>query len=80
MRAVTTAPAIQLTDSFHTLRPDATETGTFGASLGETPGDRIGAIAVRDFDVVEADIVRDNRDGRYPSDHFPVTDCLRWPQ
>jgi endonuclease/exonuclease/phosphatase family metal-dependent hydrolase len=80
LRGETTAPAIQLTDTFRALHPDRVETGTFGAWVGETSGDRIDAILVRDFEIVEADIVRDNRDGQYPSDHFPVTANLRWPR
>ena len=80
LRGETAAPAIQLTDTFRAVYPDATETGTFGAWAGETSGDRIDAILVWDFEIVEADIVRDNRDGRYPSDHFPVTASLRWPR
>ena len=80
LRGETAAPAIQLTDALRALHPDATETGTFGAWVGETSGDRIDAILVWDFEIVEADIVRYDRDGRYPSDHFPVTASLRWLQ
>ena len=80
LRGETTTPSIQLTDTFRSLHPDATGTGTFGAWVGETLGDRIDAILVRDFEVLEADIVRDSRGGQYPSDHFPVTAILRWPQ
>lgn len=80
LRGETTGPAIQVTDTFRAVYPDATETGTFGAWVGETSGDRIDAILVWGFEIVDAGIVRDNRDGRYPSDHFPVTASLRWPQ
>ena len=31
-----------------------------------------------DFDVIDAAIDRAKRNGRYPSDHFPVTATLRW--
>lgn len=80
LRGETAVPAIQLTDALRALHPDAAETGTFGAWVGKTSGDRIDAILVRGFEIVEADIVRDNWDGQYPSDHFPVTASLRWPQ
>ncbi len=70
---------IRLLDTYRALHPDATETGTFGAWSGATSGDRIDAILVLKFDIVEAAIVHDNADGRYPSDHFPVTATLQWP-
>lgn len=73
-----TAPVIQLTDSFRALHPNAEEAGTFGAWVGETSGDRIDAILVLDFAVLEAEILYDNRDGQYPSDHFPVSARLLW--
>jgi hypothetical protein len=34
-------------------------------------------LASPEWTVLEAGIVRVNEDGRYPSDHFPVTAVLR---
>ncbi len=61
-------------DSFRLLHPDATEVGTFTAfTFGRTDGDKIDYVLVRPgTKVLAAGIIRTNRDGRYPSDHFPV--------
>jgi len=66
-------------DSFRVLHPDAREAGTFnGFTFGQTSGDKIDFVFVEPgTDVVEAGIVRTSRDGRYPSDHFPVTARIR---
>ena len=66
-------------DSFRVLHPDAREAGTFnGFTFGQTSGDKIDFVFVEPgTDVVEAAIVRTSRDGRYPSDHFPVTARIR---
>ncbi|MEZ6061021.1 MAG: endonuclease/exonuclease/phosphatase family protein [Planctomycetaceae bacterium] len=54
------------------------EEGTFNGFRGTTDGARIDWIlASPGYSVVSADIVRTNRDGRYPSDHFPVTALLQ---
>lgn len=61
-------------DSFRLLHPDATEVGTFTAfTFGETKGDKIDYVLVQPgTKVLAAGIVHTSRDGRYPSDHFPV--------
>jgi endonuclease/exonuclease/phosphatase family metal-dependent hydrolase len=53
--------------------------GTFnGFKPGQTGGDKIDYVFVEPgADVVDAAILRDARDGRYPSDHFPVTARVR---
>jgi endonuclease/exonuclease/phosphatase family metal-dependent hydrolase len=58
-------------------KPSANE-GTFSAfQVSETSGERIDWIgASRDFQVLEASIDHTDRDGRTPSDHFPVTAVL----
>jgi len=68
-----------LRDSFRVLQPDATEVGTFnGFKPGQTAGDKIDFVFVEPgTEVLEAAIVRTSRDGRYPSDHFPVTARIR---
>jgi len=74
------APSPGLRDTFRTLHPDSTGTGTFNAFRGEREGDRIDAILVSgEWLVRDAAIVRSERDGRYPSDHFPVTARLALP-
>ena len=66
-------------DSFRVRHPDAKEAGTFsGFRFGQTSGDKIDFVFVEpDVEVLDAAIVRASRDGRYPSDHFPVTARIR---
>ena len=70
-------PPDAMVDTFRVLHPDAGEVGTFNAWKGERTGGKIDYIftdpAVK---VIEADIVWTNSNGRYPSDHFPVTATL----
>jgi len=66
-------------DSFRIRHPDASEAGTFhGFKSGQTGGDKIDFVFVEPgIEVLDAAIVRTSRDGRYPSDHFPVTARIR---
>lgn len=70
-----------LRDTFRVAQPTASPVGTFtGFTLDRIDGEKIDYIfATPDWDVIEAAIVRTSRDGRYPSDHFPVTATLRLP-
>jgi endonuclease/exonuclease/phosphatase family metal-dependent hydrolase len=68
-----------LVDTFRVAHPErGPEEGTFtGFRATATGGPRIDWIAVsRDWTVGEAAIDRTSRDGRTPSDHFPVTAVL----
>ncbi|MEP0846102.1 MAG: endonuclease/exonuclease/phosphatase family protein [Phycisphaerae bacterium] len=70
--------AAELRDSYVELGHSERGAGTFCNFRGETSGPRIDWILCnRRFDVVASDIIRFNADGRYPSDHFPVTATLR---
>ena len=61
-------------DTFRALHPNAQQTGTFHAFRGERNGDKIDAIlASPEWQPIEAAVVLLAEDGRYPSDHFPVT-------
>jgi endonuclease/exonuclease/phosphatase family metal-dependent hydrolase len=66
-------------DSFRVLHPDVADAGTFnGFKPGQTGGDKIDFVFVEPgTEVLEAAIVRTSRNGRYPSDHFPVTARVR---
>jgi endonuclease/exonuclease/phosphatase family metal-dependent hydrolase len=67
-----------LVDTFRAVHPDADHVGTFNGFTGERDGDKIDAVlASPEWTVLEASVVRVNEDGRYPSDHFPVTAVLR---
>ena len=66
-----------LRDSFRDLYADVQGVGTFHAFQGETAGDKIDAVLVsHHWQVEAASIIRANKAGRYPSDHFPVTASL----
>lgn len=69
---------IRLVDTFRVLHPDAKEFGTFNGFEGRADGAKIDYILVLPgTKVLKAEILRDNRDGRYPSDHFPLLTVVR---
>ncbi|HXK60040.1 MAG TPA: endonuclease/exonuclease/phosphatase family protein [Acidobacteriota bacterium] len=71
----------QFRDTFRVIHPDADQVATFnGFKEPPSGGDKIDFVfASPSLEVKEAAIVRDNRDGRYPSDHFPVTATICLP-
>ena len=71
------APEVALFDTFRSLHPAAREVGTFNGFEGTTSGEKIDAVlASEDWEILAAEIDRATRQGRYPSDHFPVTATL----
>ena len=69
---------VPLVDSFRVLHPDERAVGTFHWFKGLAPGGKIDYVFVQPTaKVLEAKILRTNRDGRYPSDHLPVTARVR---
>jgi endonuclease/exonuclease/phosphatase family metal-dependent hydrolase len=72
------APVIDTFRAAHPQRGD--DEGTFsGFRADQTGGNRIDWIACsRDWQVQSAGIDRTSREGRTPSDHFPVTAMLRY--
>lgn len=76
------AASAAFVDSFRVLHPNDTEVGTFTAfKFGETKGDKIDYVLVPPGTrVLSATILRTSRDGRYPSDHFPVTARIELPR
>ena len=66
-------------DTFRVLHPDIKDVGTFsGFKVGSIGPDKIDYILVQPgTEVLSAEIDRFSRDGRYPSDHFPVTARIR---
>jgi len=72
---------IPVVDSFRVLHPDEKVVGTGSRFTGYMTGPKIDYIFITpDTHVSEATIVRTRRDGRYPSDHYPVTAQLRLEQ
>ncbi len=69
---------VGLRDSFVDLYPDQVHAGTFHGFTSKPTSDKIDAILInQNWQVLKADIVRTERNGRFPSDHFPVTTTLQ---
>jgi endonuclease/exonuclease/phosphatase family metal-dependent hydrolase len=67
-------------DTFRVLFPDQKNTRTRHDWTYSREGDKIDYIFVSpDIKVLDAKIVYDNADGKYPSDHYPVTASLSIP-
>ncbi len=72
-------PAITLVDSFRRLHPAETNVGSFHGFKGDPIEDKIDYILVEPgATVLKAEIDRRSFDGRYPSDHFPISATIRW--
>lgn len=66
-------------DSYRTVHSRSDQEGTFNGFRGDTSGERIDAILVSpSWQVRSANILHTERNGRYPSDHFPVTALLAY--
>jgi endonuclease/exonuclease/phosphatase family metal-dependent hydrolase len=64
---------VELVDTFRVVHPDAKAVGTFGAFEGRRNGPKIDYVFVEpEARVRRAGIAHHSREGRYPSDHFPV--------
>jgi endonuclease/exonuclease/phosphatase family metal-dependent hydrolase len=70
----------RLVDSYRTLYPTRkADEATYHGHAGTTEGERIDFILCSEqFEPIEAAIIRTNFDGRWPSDHYPVTATLRY--
>lgn len=67
-----------LYDTFRRIHPDAVLVGTFNNFKGVRNGEKLDDIFVTaGIIVIDADIITDQVDGRYPSNHFPVTAVLK---
>jgi endonuclease/exonuclease/phosphatase family metal-dependent hydrolase len=71
---------LPLVDAFRLLHKGATEVGTSHGFKGGRSGAKIDYILVQPgVEVLKAEILHDSRDNRYPSDHFPITAAIRFP-
>lgn len=69
----TPPPSPKLRDSFRVMHKEATDVGTFNSFRGESSKAKIDYVFVSsEIKVLSAEIIHDNDEGRYPSDHFPV--------
>lgn len=76
-RVLVEAADAPLYDTFRALHPDARDTGTHHAFTGDRSGEKIDAIlASPEWRTLAADIVLYSENGRFPSDHYPVTAIL----
>jgi len=75
-------PAPKLIDSYRALHPQRSpDESTFGGFKGTRTGSRIDWILhTPDWQTLSAEIDTMNKDGRYPSDHYPVRATLKWAQ
>jgi endonuclease/exonuclease/phosphatase family metal-dependent hydrolase len=65
-------------DTFREAHASATTAGTFHAFRGDSTGDKIDYVFVPlGSATLDARILRDHDNGRYPSDHFPVVARVR---
>lgn len=71
---------IPLEDTYRVLHPEAANAGTAGGFRGNRSSRKIDHILVAAgaARVNEAEIIHTSSNGRYPSDHFPVTAVLEW--
>jgi endonuclease/exonuclease/phosphatase family metal-dependent hydrolase len=73
-KAVAAVAPISLIDTFRLIHPQAKKVGTFHEFKGGRNGDRIDYIfTLPVLKVLDASILYDAEEGRYPSDHFPIT-------
>jgi endonuclease/exonuclease/phosphatase family metal-dependent hydrolase len=74
VRALLDGAEPRFIDAFRATQPDASPAGTFTSFVhGRLDGPHIDYVLVPPRSrVLSAEIVRTARDGRYPSDHFPV--------
>ena len=69
---------LALVDTFRQQHPDEESAGTGGGFEGRRNGKKIDYVFVEPAtQILKADIIRTQRDGRYPSDHFPVSATIR---
>ncbi|MCX6175639.1 MAG: endonuclease/exonuclease/phosphatase family protein [Ignavibacteriales bacterium] len=77
--AIKTILSHGLIDSYRKLHKKKPNEGTFNSFKGETNGDKIDFIFVtKEFEVKRSEIVRTSYNGKYPSDHFPVTAEIKY--
>lgn len=74
-------PVVPLTDTFRVPHPNVTVVGTFNAFKGDRSGEKIDYVfTLPCIEVLEAEIIFDMPEGRYPSDHFPVMARIELPK
>jgi endonuclease/exonuclease/phosphatase family metal-dependent hydrolase len=81
LKNATKRSPVTLVDTFRVAHPDEQPVGTGGGFEGLRDGPKIDYVfAEPDAKVRKAGIIRDHRNGRYPSDHFPVYAEITLPE
>ena len=71
-------PPYKLTDTFRVANPDVTDVGTFHG-FNRPGNEKIDYIFVSpSLKTISSEIIRTQREGRYPTDHFPVNAVIAW--
>ena len=80
--AITALVPAMFIDTYRVSNPEAADAATFnGFKAGPLAGPKIDYVLVQPGTrVLSAAIVRTAREGRYPSDHFPVVARIRFPE
>jgi endonuclease/exonuclease/phosphatase family metal-dependent hydrolase len=70
---------VKLVDAYQVVHGAGKEESSISSFRWRTRGPRIDFVLhTEHFRPVRAEIVRSSRDGRYPSDHYPVSVILKW--
>ena len=67
-----------LVDTFRVKRGEEADGATFHAFFSREPIKIDFVFSEKSTEVMDAEIIRYNEDGRYPSDHFPITATIRF--
>ena len=68
----------KLVDTFRAVNPDATDVGTFNGFKAPSK-EKIDYIFVSpDLKTLSTEIIRTQRENRYPTDHFPINAVIAW--
>ncbi|MEJ5352416.1 MAG: endonuclease/exonuclease/phosphatase family protein [Melioribacteraceae bacterium] len=68
-----------LVDTYRNLHAKSNNEGTFNNFKGDDSGDKIDFIFVsKDFNTIDSRIIKTSKNGKYPSDHFPVTSVIKY--
>jgi endonuclease/exonuclease/phosphatase family metal-dependent hydrolase len=78
-------PALQtvissgMVDTYRKLHVKQMNEGTFNSFKGDSTGDKIDFIFISNhFEAKRSDIIRKEYNGKYPSDHFPVSAVIKY--
>jgi endonuclease/exonuclease/phosphatase family metal-dependent hydrolase len=72
-------PPVRMTDTFRVVHPEEPEQGSYHGFKGTPSKQKIDYIfATPDLKVLKSELIKVHREGRYPSDHFPLHAELLW--